>query len=143
MSDKDLKQQINIKFCMMLGNMQWKTQNSPQPKKACMSWSPIKNMLVCFFDHKIVHYEFTALGQTLNQQSYLEVLTLQESVRRKRPSLCSDKWIIHHEIAPLHDTLRVCEFLSKNSITKMDHPPYSPEIEPCDFFLFPKLKKMP
>ena len=22
----------------------------------------------------------------------------------------------------------------------MDHPPYSPELAPCDFWLFPKLK---
>jgi hypothetical protein len=31
-------------------------------------------------------------------------------------------------------------FLAKNSITKMDHPPYSPDLAPCDFWLFPKLK---
>ena len=37
-------------------SMQWKTQNSPRPKKAGMSRSQIQNMLVCFFDHKgIVH----------------------------------------------------------------------------------------
>jgi len=45
-------------------SMQWKTHNSPQPKKACMSRSQVKIMLVCFFDHKgIVHYEFNAQGQ--------------------------------------------------------------------------------
>jgi hypothetical protein len=31
-------------------------------------------------------------------------------------------------------------FLAKNSITKLDHPPYSPDLAPCDFWLFPKLK---
>jgi transposase len=39
-----------------------------------------------------------------------------------------------------HDALRVCEFLAKKSITKMDHPPYSPDLAPCDFWLYPKLK---
>jgi len=122
--------------------MQWKTKNSPQPKKARMSWSQVKTMLVCFFDHKgIVHYEFIAQGQTVNQQCYLEVLRrLQESVRRKRPGLLPDKWILHHDNAPAHDALRVCEFLAKNSITKTDHPLYSPDLAPCDFWLFPKLK---
>ena len=24
----------------------------------------------------------------------------------------------------------------------LNHPPYSPEMSPCDFFLFPRLKKM-
>jgi hypothetical protein len=37
-------------------------------------------------------------------------------------------------------TLRVREFLAKKSITKMDHPSYSSDLAPCDFWLFPKLK---
>jgi len=76
----------------------------------------------------IVHYEFVAQRQTVNQQCYLEVLRrLRESVRRKRPGLWPDKWILHHDNASAHDVLRVREFLTKNSITKMDHPPYSPD----------------
>ena len=126
-------------------SMQWKTQNSPQPKKARMSWSQVKTMLVCFFDHKgIVHYECIAQGQMVNQQCYLELLTrLLESVQRKRSGLWPDKWILHHDNAPVHDVLRICQFLAKNSITKMDHPPYSPDLAPCNFWLFPKLKKCP
>jgi len=114
-------------------------------KKARISWSQVKTMLVSFFDHKgIVHYEFIAQGQTVNQQCYLEVLTrLWESVRRKRPGFWPDKWILHHDNAPAHYALRVRDFLAKNSITKMDHPPYSPDLAPCDFWLFPKLKKCP
>jgi histone-lysine N-methyltransferase SETMAR len=70
-----------------------------------------------------------------------EVLTrLQESVWRKRPELWADKWILHHDNAPAHDALRAREFLAKKSITKMDHPPYSFNSVPCDFWLFPKLK---
>jgi hypothetical protein len=44
------------------------------------------------------------------------------------------------KIAPAHDALRVREFLDKNSSTKMDHQPYSPDLAPCDFWLCPKLK---
>jgi hypothetical protein len=74
----------------------------------------------------------------VNQQCYLEMLTrLRESVRRKRPELWPDKWILHHDNAHAHDALRVREFLAKKSITKMDHPP---DLAPCDFWLFPKLK---
>jgi len=123
-------------------NMQRKTQNSLRPKKARMSHSQVKSMLVCFFDHsEIVRYEFIAQGQTVNQQSYLEVLTrIRGSVRRKRPGLWPDKRILNHDNAPAHDALRVREFLAKNAITKMDHPPYLPDLAPCDFWLFPKLK---
>jgi transposase len=49
-------------------------------------------------------------------------------------------WIIHRASSPTQDALRVREFLAKNSITKMDHPPFSPDLAPSDFWLFPKLK---
>ena len=61
----------------------------------------------------------------------------------KTRTLAWFKWILHHDNAPVHDALRVCKFLAKNSITKLDHPPYPPDLAPCDFWLFPKLKKCP
>jgi hypothetical protein len=50
----------------------------------------------------------------------------------------SSKMILHHDNAPAHDALRVSEFLAKNYVTKTDHPPYSSDLPPCDFWLFPK-----
>ena len=32
------------------------------------------------------------------------------------------------------------EFLAHNSIITLPHPPYSPDLAPCDFFFFPKMK---
>jgi hypothetical protein len=32
------------------------------------------------------------------------------------------------------------EFLARNSITVLEHLLYSPDLAPCDFFLFPKCK---
>ena len=61
----------------------------------------------------------------------------------EKPGLWPDKWILHHDNAPVHDALRFREFLAKKSVTKMDHPPYSPYLAPCDFWLFPKFKKCP
>jgi hypothetical protein len=101
-------------------SMQWKTQNSPWPKKARCSCSQFKTILVCFFSH----YEFLAQGQTVNEQCYFEVLTrLRESVRKKRPEPWPNNWILHYDNAPVRDGLRVGEFLSKKSVTKTDHPP--------------------
>jgi hypothetical protein len=42
--------------------------------------------------------------------------------------------------APSHTSFAVREFLAHNKITTPPHPPYSPDLAPCDFFLFPKLK---
>ena len=33
-----------------------------------------------------------------------------------------------------------CNFLAKHRITQVTQPPYSPDLAPCDFWLFPKLK---
>jgi len=32
------------------------------------------------------------------------------------------------------------QFLAKNKIAVIPHPPYSTDLAPCDFFLFPKMK---
>jgi hypothetical protein len=34
----------------------------------------------------------------------------------------------------------VREFLAKHSIPVVSYPPYSSDLAPCDFFLFPRLK---
>jgi len=34
----------------------------------------------------------------------------------------------------------VQQFLAKYNMTVIPHPPYSPDLAPCDFFLFPRMK---
>ena len=59
---------------------------------------------------------------------------------RNDSHVCGD-WHLHHDNAPEHSSNLVQQFLSKHSIVLLRQPPYSPEIAPCDFWLFPKLKK--
>ena len=48
--------------------------------------------------------------------------------------------IIHYGNAPCHNC-RICsEELSQTPFVRLPHPPYSPDIAVCDFFLFGKLK---
>jgi len=48
-------------------SLQWMGKGSPRPKKAQMSRSKIKVLLVVFFDWKgIVHHEFVPCGQMVN-----------------------------------------------------------------------------
>jgi hypothetical protein len=48
--------------------------------------------------------------------------------------------MLHHDNAPAHHASRFRELLAKESITKMDHPPYSHDLASCDFWRFSKLK---
>ena len=79
-------------------------------KKARMSRSMIKVLLVVFFDWKgLVHREFVPRGQMVNKQLYQEVLTrLRDAVRRKRPELWENQTsMLHHDNAPAHASLLI------------------------------------
>jgi len=99
--------------------------------------------IITFFDIKgIVHKEFVPTGQTVNSGFYCEVLRrLRENLRRHRPQFWRERtWLLHHDNAPSHTSVLTHYFLAKNKIAVIPHPPYSPDLAPCDFFLFPKLK---
>jgi len=44
-------------------------------------------------------------------------------------------------LTPSHTALVLRDFFAKNSIHIVPQPPYSPDLAPCDFWLFPKLKR--
>jgi hypothetical protein len=81
-------------------------------------------------------------GQTMNAEFYCTVLRrLREDIQRKRPELWrTGNWLLHDDNAPSHRALVTCEFLTHNSIITPLHLPYSSDLPPCDFFLFPKMK---
>ena len=117
---------------------QWKTPNSPKPKKAQQVRSNVKLMLISFFDaNGIVHKEFAPPGQTVNQQFYLEVLRrLHDSVPKKQPEMWSSgDWFHHHDNAPAHTALSVQQFLTKKQHD--GYPSSSLFTRPCAMRLFP------
>ena len=124
----------------------WMTPTSPRPKKRRQVMSNVKTTLIVFFFFDvrgIVHREFVPPGQNVNHEFYLEVLRrLRENVRRKRPELWrSGDWFLHHDNAPAHTALSVIRYLTSLGWTLVPHPPYSPDLAPCDFFLSPTMKK--
>jgi len=42
--------------------------------------------------------------------------------------------------APAHASLLIRSYLAKHQTSVVPHPPYSPDIDPADFFLFRKFK---
>jgi len=94
-----------------------------------------------FFDSQgIVHKECVPPGQTVNQTFYREVLErLRERVARVRPGIART-WMLHHDNAPCHKAVSINEFLAEKSIPVVPQPPYSLDLSPCDFSLFPQLK---
>ena len=59
----------------------------------------------------------------------------------KRPALFkSGQWHFHQDNAPVHNSILVTDYLTKMGIKTVRHPPYSLDLAPCDFWLFPKLR---
>ena len=61
-------------------------------------------------------------------------------MRRKRPEKWANGFILHHDNTLCHTSLLVRQFLSNKNIMVCPHPPYSPDLAPCDFWLFPRIK---
>ena len=47
---------------------------------------------------------------------------------------------LHHDNMSAHSTALVQAILANHHITQFSQPPCSPDLVPCDFWLFPKLK---
>ena len=56
-----------------------------------------------------------------------------------KPTLSkSGLWHFHQDNAPDH-SIFVTDYLTKMGIKTVAHPPYSPDLAPCDIWLFHKL----
>ena len=50
------------------------------------------------------------------------------------------QWHFHQDNAPVHNSILVTDYLTKIGINTVLHRPYSPDLAPCDFWLFLKLR---
>jgi histone-lysine N-methyltransferase SETMAR len=101
-------------------------------------------MLQLFFDSSgIVHMEFIPEEVTVNKHCYKEILhRLLNTICRKHPELWHRKnWLLLHNNTPAHCSVLVQKELAKQQVTILPHRPYSPDLAPCDFFSFPRLKE--
>lgn len=124
-------------------DMVWLAPDEPRVKKARKSKSQVKVMATVFFDCRgLILLEWMPTGSTITGNAYVETMRrLRERIRKKRPELWRENaWILHHDNAPAHRSFIVSDFLARNRTTVLEHPPYSPDLAPCDFFLFDKIK---
>ena len=69
-------------------------------------------------------------------------MEFRKRFRQKRRALFkSGQWHFHQDNTPVHNSLLVTDYLTKMGIKTVFHCPYSPDLVPCDFWLFPKLRR--
>ena len=96
-----------------------------------------------FFDcTSMIYMHWVPTGPTINKEYNVEVLReFRKRLCRKRPALFkSGQCHFHQGNASVHNPILVTDYLTKMGIKTVRHPHYSPDLAPCDFFLFPKLR---
>ena len=87
---------------------------------------------------KSIHQSWLAKGLGLLCWGFKGV---QEEIPREEAStLQIGQWHFYQDNAPIYDCFLVTDYLTKLRIKTVCHPPYSPDLAPCDFWLFPKLE---
>ena len=66
---------------------------------------------------------------------------LLSAIRSKRRGLLSKGVVLLHDNARPYTAAHTAETLQKFKFEVMSHPPYSPDLDPCDYHLFGPLKE--
>ena len=85
---------------------------------------------------KSIHQSWLGYGY------YVEVLReFRKRFLGKRPALFKlCQWHFHQNNTPVNNSILVTDYLTKMGIKKIPHRAYIPDVGPCDFCLFPKLR---
>ena len=82
-------------------------------------------------------------GTTVNGELYRRVLIhkLRPAIARKQPKIHEDGPVLLHDGAGPHRAASVVQMLTEWDWEVLAHPPYSPDLSPCDLHLFAALKE--
>jgi histone-lysine N-methyltransferase SETMAR len=118
----------------------WVFQDEPNPTKVIRARSTSKQMIACFFS-KTGHVATIPLEQrrTVNSEWYTTIC-LPEVFGEIRKKKRQRRIILHHDNASSHTSAATTTYLTGQNVELMGHPPYSPDLAPNDFFLFPHIK---
>lgn len=122
---------------------QWIASGELAPKKAKAVLSANKVMATVFWDARgVIHIDYLQKGKTINGEYYASLLQrFHQVLMEKRPHLAKKKIIFHQDNARVHTCAVAMAKIHELRYELVPHPPYSPDLAPCDYFLFPNLKK--
>ena len=104
-----------------------------------------KHQMACCMRYSLVR-KVQSRKVVLSLESFTEkvfLLNLLISIRNADRALVSAASNYSMINALAHKSATVQEYLKESGLDVLDHPPYNPNLSPCDFWLFPRLKEMP
>lgn len=123
-------------------SMQWKHKGSPPPKKFKVKPSAGKVMATVFCDREgILLIEYMENKKTMSGEAYAStLLNLREAIKEKRRGLMASGVLLLHDNAPVHKCVKAASAIKDCGFLELNHPPYSLDMTPSDFYLFRNLK---
>src|SRR5436190_22178427 len=102
-----------------------------------------KVMASVFWDARgIIFIDYLQKGKTINGEYYANLLQrLSDEIKKKRAHLAKKKVLFHQDNAPVHTSVIAVAKINELNFELLPHAPYSPDLAPSDYFLFPNLKK--
>ena len=97
---------------------------------------------VYFKSTGMVYVDVMEKNKAIYNQYYIKkslTPAFKELTRQRSTSGLKNVKLLHDNARP-HVHKNVKNFLKNRGITLIQHPPYSPDLAPCDFWLFNKLK---
>lgn len=124
-------------------SLQWKFKDEKPPRKYKVRPSASKLMATIFWDAEgILLIDYLPKKTTMNADYYANLLCqLRDAIKEKRRGKLNRGVLILHDNAPVHTARTTQLAMARNGFDAIDHPPYSPDLAPCDYFLFRLLKK--
>nr|CAD45367.1 transposase [Bythograea thermydron] len=126
-----------------LESMAWKQKGSPTPLKFWTQPLAGKIMATIFWDAGgVLLVDVLPRGSTITGKYYAGVLgRLRDSIRQKRRGkLTRGVLLLLHDNAPVHKAHHAQAALRDCGFEQFNHPSYSPDLAPNDYFLFRQLK---
>jgi len=124
-------------------SMEWRHSDSPRPKKFRVQKSAVKVLASIIWNQDgILLIDYLPKGQTIKAEYYSSLLVqLKDILEEKRRGKFTKGVLFLHENAPADRALATQKKLAYLGFQCLDHPPYSPDLVPSDYHLFPGLKK--
>lgn len=124
-------------------NKAWIGAGDERPTVLRPSFRSRKEMFVIFVSNSgPVSVIMVPNGQNVNASFYSGVVLphVVATLHTTQPSRVNTGRIhLHHDNASSHTAAMTTRFLADNKLKIIRHPPYSPDLAPCDFWVFPKL----
>jgi len=125
-------------------SMEWWHSGLTHPKIFRAQKSTGKVLASIFWDQdSILLIDYLSKGQTIETEYYSSLLVqLKDILKEKCCGKVTKEVLFLRDNAPAHRALATQKKLAYLGFQYLDHPPYSLDLAPWDYHLYPGLKKM-